>query len=78
MSRKANVFSLSKSFMEGISPADWSVVMIASVASSVDLPLMILQKMHEAAMLGGGMMCYDALLRTVHGRSIACLLAALL
>jgi hypothetical protein len=29
----------------------------ASVACSIHVPLMILQKMHEAAMLVGGMMC---------------------
>jgi hypothetical protein len=40
-------------------------VTITSVASDVDIPLMILQKMHEAAMLVGGMMSCDTLLRAV-------------
>jgi hypothetical protein len=33
-------------------------VMVTPVASNAYSPLMILQKMHEAAMLVGGMMCY--------------------
>jgi len=55
-------------------------VMVASVACSINLPLMILQKMHEAAMFVGGMMCsFDALLPLVRTlQSHACLLAAAL
>lgn len=32
-------------------------VTVTSAACTLDAPLMILQKMHEAAMLFGGMMC---------------------
>jgi hypothetical protein len=42
-------------------------VTITSVASDVDIPLMILQKMHEAAILVGSMMSCDTLLRAVRG-----------
>jgi hypothetical protein len=60
MSRKAYVLSLSKSFMDGISPAGVvrgnCTASITSAACGVAAytPLMILQKMHAAAMLGGG------------------------
>jgi hypothetical protein len=52
MSMKARTFSLSKSFMEGISPTSWSERHgCISGLRCHGLPLMILQKMHDAAML---------------------------
>lgn len=50
MSRKANVLSDSKTFMEGISPAGLLVLYCASLASCI-VPLMILQKIQLAAIL---------------------------
>ena len=51
-------------------------VMVTSVAQTFNVPLMILQKMHEAAMLVGGMMCcFDALLppvRTLQSHACCC------
>ena len=53
-------------------------VMVTSVAQTFNVPLMILQKMHEAAMLVGGMMyCFDALLPLARTLSLVCLLAAM-
>lgn len=56
MSRKAKTLSLSKSFIEGMSPAevDGHVSQCLDMFSSRNgnVPLMILQKMHAAAMVG--------------------------
>jgi len=56
MSKKAYVFSLSKSFMDGISPAGVVRQVHGYHIGGLrrrGIPLMILQKMHAAAMLGG-------------------------
>lgn len=50
MSRNAKVFSLSKSFNDGISPAA-CVNFNQLKGSTLCGPLMILQKMHDAAIL---------------------------
>lgn len=48
MSRKARVFSLSNSFMHGISPVTDDDQQMSRRPTSPDLPLMILQKIQEA------------------------------
>jgi hypothetical protein len=50
MSRKAKTLSLSKSFIEGISPVVVSCV-DGVLRRDVTVPLMILQKMQAAAMI---------------------------
>jgi hypothetical protein len=52
MSRKAKTLSLSKSFIEGISPVRWLVlVRLMESRGGISVPLMILQKMQAAAMV---------------------------
>jgi hypothetical protein len=51
MSRKARVLSLSKSFMEGISPDIVTMILQLADGKVKNIPLMILQKIQAAAIL---------------------------
>ena len=68
MSRKANVFSLSKSFMEGISPAIVSESRLHQWLATSQLTLDDLAEDARGCHVGG-MICCDALLSVVHGLS---------